>query len=112
MNDHHANISRLLDRVSHAIDLIDDRPFGDGGTSMLFPRLRRSATNQIDAGPETISRYGIWAMTGRDHLAEALDQLNGGDVDEARRLIVQVANSLTAFAAVQKELDEGPLAGL
>lgn len=62
--------------------------------------------NQVGGGSATLSRYGIWATTARDHLAGALDAMDAGRVDEARELIVKVANALTAFAAVQRAIDE------
>lgn len=106
MTEFSDRIAHFLDRAAGDKMLLEDRPYADGGTSMLFPRLQRAATNQLNDGPSTISRYGIWAMTGRDKLSEALKLLEAGETVEGRLLIVQVASALTAFAAVQKALAE------
>lgn len=67
--------------------VVTERAFGDGGTEMLFPRLRRAALNQATDGSATVSRYGIWGMTVRDHIAAALECLEKGDAREGRRLL-------------------------
>ena len=102
----HESLRGVLEHAERATVLLEDRPFGDGGTTMLFPRLQRAASNQVEGGTATISRYGIWAMTGRDHLAAAIEHMDAGRIDEARALLVHVANSFTAFAGVQRALED------
>jgi hypothetical protein len=78
----------------------------DGGIDPLWPRLKRSAMNQVERGKATISRYAIWGNTVADNLLEALDSLDRNDPDEAKRLILRAANSLKAFAELQRLLDK------
>lgn len=100
-----AALHRLLRDHERAKGLVDGRPFPDGGTDMLFPRLNRAAMNQLEAGAATSSRYGIWAVTCRDHIAAALEALDEGESRRATELLRLSANSLLAFAAVQAMVD-------
>ncbi len=62
--------------------------------------------NQVSGGPSTPSRYGIWAETTRDHILAALHE---EDPERQRALLIQAANALGAFAAIQNLLDDnGP----
>ena len=94
-----------LQRYEEAKDLVGDRAFSEGGLVMLFARLRRAVTNQLNAGDATASRYGNWAMTCRDHIGGAMASYADGDVEKANRLLRLAGNSLSAFAAVQRSLE-------
>jgi|GEM_PF-1714082 len=102
-------LHRLLRDHAQTGALVEGRPFADGGTDMLFSRLNRAAMNQLEAGAATSSRYGIWAMTCRDHIAAALEAHANGETRRATELLLLSANSLLAFAAVQAMVD--PLRG-
>ena len=41
-----AQIRAFIGRAEGARELLPERPFPDGGTTMLFPRLERAAMNQ------------------------------------------------------------------
>ncbi len=101
-----AQIRAFIGRAEGARELLPERPFPDGGTTMLFPRLERAAMNQASDGSATLSRYGIWAQTAHDHVVAAMEHLSAMEVDAAHALLLQVANSLTAFAEVLRILDE------
>ena len=94
----HQQLGRTLRRLEESERLVADRPFGDGGVGMLFPRLKRAVLNQVEDGKAMVSRYGIWAMTARDHIEAALEHMDAGDSDAAQELLVKVANSLVGFA--------------
>lgn len=100
-------LSRLLHEAADSRDLLRKRPYSDGGIEepWLFSRLHRAAMNHLSGGTATTSRYGIWAMTCRDHVAEAVRMLEEGEEREARALLVKAANALTAFAEIQRMLD-------
>lgn len=100
-------LNRLLHEAADSSDLLRKRPYGDGGIEepWLFARLNRAAMNHLSGGTATTSRYGIWAMTCRDHVAEALRMLEEGEEREARALLVKAANALTTFAEIQRMLD-------
>ena len=104
-NDAADSLFATLRQCEEASELVAERPFADGGTTMLFGRLHRAVMNQVEAGPATTSRYGIWAVTCRDHIAEGMDAMARGDAELGRELLVRAANALVAFAAVQAEID-------
>jgi hypothetical protein len=98
-------IERIIGQFDDYENLIISDAYPDGGTTMLFPRLERAALNQCDGGGATVSRYGIWANTARDHILEAISALEKNDVREVRRLLVGTHNSLSAFCEIQKYCD-------
>jgi hypothetical protein len=52
------------------------------------------------------SRYAIWANTARDTIIEAARRLSAGRSErEIRPLLVEVANSLSAFSDIQALFD-------
>lgn len=101
------SIRSVLEAAADSSELTRLRPFGDGGIEepWLFARLHRAAMNHLSGGTATTSRYGIWATTCRDHVAEAITSLERGESDEARALLVKAASALTAFAEIQRLLD-------
>ena len=101
------SVLSYLEQAAESSRLLTDLPFPDGGIDepMLFARLHRAAMNHLSGGNATTARYGIWAVTCRDHVAEALALLEQGDLAAARALLIKAANSLTAFAEVQRQLD-------
>jgi len=98
---------RLIERFASSPEPVRADAYADGGVMALFPRLERAAINQLSGGDATLSRYGIWANTVRDHIGEALNRLACGDTDSARQLLIQAHNALSAFSAVQGRLDDG-----
>jgi uncharacterized protein (UPF0147 family) len=86
-------------------ELRSSSAYGDGGIEPLWARFARAAGNQIDSGDATLSRYAIWANTVRDNIAEAIEQMEAGEKEEAKRLMVRAANSLSAFSDVQAYFD-------
>ena len=86
-------------------ELRNSTAYGDGGIDPLWGRFARAATNQIESGEATLSRYAIWANTTRDNIVQALTLLEAGDVEEARCLMIRAANSLSAFSDVQAYFD-------
>jgi hypothetical protein len=79
--------------------------YGDGGTTMLFSRLKRAAMNQCDDGDATVSRYAIWANTVRDHISAAIHLIENGEKEKGCRLLIPAHNSMSAFSEIQKQLD-------
>lgn len=102
-------LEKLVRSFDSNTELVRSDAYGDGGTSMLFPRLERAALNQLGHGEATFSRYAIWANTLRDYIGEAIRLVEAGDVEGAKELLVEGHNSLGAFAEVQKFCD--PLRG-
>lgn len=98
---------RLIERFASSPEPVRADAYADGGLTALFPRLERAALNQLSDGDATLSRYGIWANTVRDHIGEALRRLDSGDTLDAQRLLIQVHNALAAFAEVHGGLDGG-----
>jgi hypothetical protein len=79
--------------------------YQDGGTDPLWPRFSRSAGNQIDNGPATLSRYAIWANTVRDNIVRGMEAMESGDTERGRYHLIRAANSLSAFCDVQAHFD-------
>jgi hypothetical protein len=80
--------------------------FPDGGLGLLLPRLGRAAMNQLEDGEATYSRYAIWANTARDTIIEAARRIEKGRSErEIRPLLIEVANSLSAFSDIQALFD-------
>jgi hypothetical protein len=65
----------------------------------------RAALNQAEEGEATVSRYGIWANTVRDNIRESIEEIDKGNIDEAKRLLKRAANSLSAFSEIQALFD-------
>jgi len=102
----------MMDQISEIIRKHDDysriilsQAFPDGGTSPLFGRLERAASNQVNEGGSMSSRYGIWANTVRDNLVDALADIDDDSSDAAKK-ITRCINSLSAFAEIQKLFDK------
>lgn len=80
--------------------------FPDGGLGPLLPRLGRAALNQIDDGDALFSRYAIWANEAHDMLIEAATRLETGKSPrDIMPLLIEVANSLSAFSDIQALFD-------
>lgn len=75
---------------------------GQHGTDPLWPRLHRAAVDQLNVGEATLSRYVIWANTVLNNITAALDAFDCKDDEQARYLLIRAANSLSAFAEIQK----------
>lgn len=75
--------------------------YSDGGCEPLWARFERAASNQIENGAATVSRYAIWANTVRCNLLEGVRLLESGCKEEGERHIVRAANSLAAFSDFQ-----------
>jgi hypothetical protein len=86
-------------------ELRNSTAYGDGGIDPLWGRFARAVSNQIESGEATLSRYAIWANTTRDNIVQALTLLDAGEIEEAKRLMVRAANSLSAFSDVQAYFD-------
>jgi hypothetical protein len=103
------NSERALNKIASKFDtaeeLVVSSAYGDGGTTLLFPRLIRAAMNQWDGSDETVSRYAIWANTVRDHISAALRFIEKGETKNGRRLLIAAHNSLSAFSEIQKRLN-------
>jgi hypothetical protein len=98
-------MNRVIDRFDTDREFIISEAFSDGGTDSPFPRLHRAALNQLCQGDATVSRYGIWANTVRDSIRQAEQEMTKGNLREARRLMRQAANSLSAFSELQARFD-------
>ena len=89
----------MMDQVSEIIRKHNDdsriilsQAFPDGGTSPLFGRLERAASNQVYEGGSMSSRYGIWANTGDSSNAPNDFHHRPGHVSGAKwRLCLRVA---------------------
>ena len=79
--------------------------YGDGGPGSPWPRFERAAGNQMTDGEATLARYAIWANTVRDNIVQASRLIEAGKKDDAQRLLVCAANSLSAFSDVQAYFD-------
>jgi hypothetical protein len=99
-------IQDILDRYERSSALLVSEAYPDGGLEPLFPRLGRAALNQLEEGPAMVSRYAIWANTVRDTIIECIRELGDNpDNREAIKKLVWAANSLSAFADIQKLMD-------
>ena len=79
--------------------------YGDGGIDPLWSRFERAAGDQLEKQDATLARYAIWANTVRDNIIEAKRMMDADNTDEAQRLMIRAANSLSAFADVQAYFD-------
>lgn len=100
-------IQLIIEKYNTTRELKISDTFQDGGLGLLFPRLGRAALNQIEPGGDAIfSRYGIWANTARDTIIESIKLLEQGErIREALPLLIEVANSLSAFSDIQALFD-------
>jgi hypothetical protein len=105
-DDLRRTLEDMLARASAAQHLLTYPQYGNSGVGGLFPRLERAMGNQITGGPSTLSRYAIWAMTVRDTVAGVLEQIERQELESASKHLVEVANSLLAFAQIQDAIDE------
>jgi ADP-ribosylglycohydrolase len=71
----------------------------------LWPRFIRAVGNQDGNGPATVSRYAIWANTVKGFIVEAKKLIREDMSRDAEKLLVQAANSLSAFSEVQAYFD-------
>lgn len=97
-------IRQIIDQYNQPELTLSDA-FPDGGLDPLWPRFQRAVINQAEEGEATVSRYAIWANTVRDNIVAALHCVEAGRDDEARRLLIRAANSLSAFSDVQACFD-------
>lgn len=108
-NQTHKNLQHLLDEIVSPFNtderLVVSDAYEDGGTSPLFLRLLRAASNQCVEGEATLSRYAIWANTVRDSISTALRLIENGQKDDGYRLLNAAHNSLSAFSEIQKHFD-------
>jgi hypothetical protein len=102
----HHELEELLSRYERD-ELIEPIVGRDSGTDPLWPRLHRAASNDLEGGEATWSRYAIWANTVRDNIVEGIAAQNEGDLRKANHHLVRAANSLAAFADLQSALHEG-----
>lgn len=79
--------------------------YRDGSIDPLWGRFARAVSNQMESGDATFSRYAIWANTVRDNITEAMELMEAAETEEARRLMIRAANSLSAFADIQAYFD-------
>jgi hypothetical protein len=98
-------LNKIVSKFDTAEELVVSSAYGDGGTTLLFPRLIRAAMNQWDNGDSTVSRYAIWANTVRDHISAAIHLIENGETKDGCRLLIAAHNSLSAFSEIQKRLD-------
>jgi hypothetical protein len=105
----HRYLQEKLDEIVSPFDtderLVVSDAYGDGGTSPLFLRLLRTASNQCVEGNATVSRYAIWANTVRDSISTALRLIENGQKEDGYRLLRAAHNSLSAFSEIQKHFD-------
>lgn len=94
-------IDKIISEFENDSSLLVSDAYGDGGTVALFARLRRAALNQADNGEATVSRYGIWGNTVRDHISTAIRAIESEDKAEALRLLTLAHNSMSAFSEIQ-----------
>lgn len=97
-------LTAIVERYDQPRLVVSDA-YADGGADPLWPRFVRAAMVQIDDGDAFLARYSIWANTVRDNLIEAMNAMDAGDVETARRHLVRSANSLSAFSDVQSYFD-------
>lgn len=98
------DLSAIIERYSGADDIVQNS-YSDGGCSPLWPRLERAIINQLSCSLTAIPRYAIWANTVRDNIEEALHELDSGQMEDARKRLIESANSLSAFSEVQSFFD-------
>ncbi len=96
---------RRLIHICETRELVRSPAYEGGVDGMLMGRLDRAALNQIDGGDAMLSRYAIWANTCHDYITNAVELLDNGRMVEAKELLVQSANSLTAFVEIQAIFD-------
>jgi hypothetical protein len=98
-------LNAILDRYETDADFVHADAADPGAVRGTFMRLQRAVSNQLDGGQATFPRYAIWAETVEGQARNADGAIEAGDLAEARRLLRLVANSLGAFAEVQKEFE-------
>lgn len=98
------DLRRIVDRYSQD-RIVVSNAYGDRGIDPLWPRFERAANNQRTHGEATLSRYAIWANTVRDNIIEGLSLIEAGKVEDAKRLLLRAANSMSAFSDVQAYFD-------
>ncbi len=103
-----ARIERVIDEYDRSRRLRISEAYGDGGSGgMLGPRLKRAAVDQACGDGAAPSRYGIWANTVRDTVIDALGRVRkGAPQGEIAPLLIAAANSLSAFAEIQRIFDD------
>ena len=72
-----SKLSEIINTYNASPEILANA-FSDGGTDMLWSRLERAASNQIEHSEAAISRYAIWANTVRDHISEAIHLIEIG----------------------------------
>lgn len=99
-----SQLSIIINKYSNSNKVLDNS-YQDGGVEPLWARFERAASNQILNAPSTLSRYAIWANTVRDIIKESISKINGKDSERAIKILVNAANTLSAFSEVQSRLD-------
>jgi hypothetical protein len=100
-------VLKIIRQYRKSNDLMLSNAYPDGGSEPLFPRLERAAINQLSCGEATLSRYGIWANTVRDTIIDSIRELGDNPENcEVIKSLVKAANSLSAFADIQKLMEE------
>ena len=90
----HQKLSEIINTYNASPEILANA-FSDGGTDMLWSRLERAASNQIEHSEAAISRYAIWANTVRDHISEAIHLIEIGKKAEAIKLLISAAKSIS-----------------
>jgi hypothetical protein len=98
-------IQRIIEEYDNDSEFLVQDVFTDGGIDPLFPRLDRAALNQAEDGDATVSRYAIWSNTVRDNIRQGVEEMEIGNINEAKRLLKRSANSLSAFSEIQALFD-------
>jgi hypothetical protein len=99
-------VEAVIEKYSTDQEILTSTAFQDGGLGLLLPRLSRAALNQIEDGEASYSRYAIWANTARDTVIEAARRLEKGrNPRDIMPLLIEVANSLSAFSDIQALFD-------
>lgn len=100
------DIEAIIEEYNTAHEFRISTAFPDDGVGLLLPRLGRAAMNQVYDGDAVFSRYAIWANTARDTIIEAVKRMEQGKSErEIRPLLIEVANSLSAFSDIQAKFD-------
>ncbi|GFO63654.1 hypothetical protein [Geomonas paludis] len=108
-------IQEVISRYKDSVHLRVSDAYPDGGVAggldLLYMRLERAALNQVCDGDATFSRYAIWANTLRDTIISCIRELGEDAANlEAIKILVQVANALSAFSDIQGLFEQRQMA--
>lgn len=84
-------------------DIVVSTADGDGGLDQMWSRFEQASISQAEDGYKVVSEYAVWANTVRDNIIVAIAKMDEDQTHEAKKLLIQAVNSLSAFSDFQHE---------